>query len=1533
MKKKIICILIITLVVGAFIANHLITYAGVATTPLYVNLTPTDVNGLGYGIGNPDPKEGGTSNQGEYIWNINTYESIDGVTLTDPQRNLYCIKANYGASWESNANAKPENIVKYNLAYDLQTDKAKLEKIVGDTAGSVVKDLLDEDKYYNEILWILDNAYVSGETSYDDFMDKIGIGKTTDGLYYNKQTLDSYQTYKMTDEDIKAVQKVAIWYFTNKDDKTFDKTTATQWLNITVKDEETGETEYTSLTTSTGESKEGYNRNEQANILYNYLITEAAKYPDYVSSTIEPVRVEGTAQTDGTYKIETTRVGERYVIGPIVLKEGNSSEYKIESLQVLDQNQKPVEFKYREQQDGEDLVSIETIVGNEDGFYISLDRNSVTEIEIKVNIEYKTTNKTLWLSGEETISASGELTGITLNGEQPLVEVTKNTTTLPIIFKSKPEEFDLALRKYITAVRGADSEEGQKGEAKTILNPRNLNNISVDRELQDGTTASYKHRKDPVVVEEKDIVTYAIRIYNEGNKAGYASEIIDQLPRGLVLKSNNTVKSIGKDGNEKNAYIIGYSSSTNRITLSLDSQVEPQSLQPYTKETGLDYETIEIECKVAQEADMQNEIILTNIAWISKSIDSETGLIAIDRDSQTEIAPSEAQGNTAQDNMTNYRGTTTEAESALTNQEFYFKGQHDEDDFEKLVIKPIPKKFDLALVKFIGAVSADPIIEEGEYLTDTGNSDGEYLRAPDVLMNGTEIEYNFDKKGAKSPLAVEPGSYVLYVIRVYNEGELDGYASLIKDTLPKGLTLADVDIPAQDQSKPYYGIWSVVGGVDSEGRQTVTTDNFAEGNGADEITPGSNLLKAFDTEIGISNGNPDYLDALILCKVAEDQESGAVLTNYAQISEDTGDDIDSIPDNDVPGDDIQEDDEDIEKVVVERFDLSLRKFISSVNGVEPAISREPVIDTTPLKEKTGTDAIYKHSKIPLAVKVGDKVIYTIRVYNEGDINGYASEVKDYLPPYLKYDKDSELNANNGWVVNTENERIYSTTKLANKEITKFTGTNLDYEDLQMECIVVDEIPLNENQTNIAEISKYKYKESETIKDSDSLGNSMEELIPTDKELPDYKKDKENEPYVPGNEDDDDFEKIYVQRFDLALRKFITKVQENEVTTRVPQVDLTPLKNGEDTAIYTHPKDALIVHVGEVVVYTLRIYNEGEIDGFASEITDDIPEYLEYLPKDSTNVEYMWKMYDENGNETEKVEEAVKVKTTYLSKEKGEDNLIKAFDGETLSYKDVKIAFKVKDPNSNTYIITNHAQISNDTDANGKEIDDNDSITDKWNEGEDDQDIENVKVQYFDLSLLKFVSKVIVKEDGKETITETGYNGHEDPEPVVKVELHKKKLKDVVVKFGYGITITNEGDIAGYATEITDYVPEGLKFDPTDNPEWMDEGNNVISTRQLEDTLLQPGESKTVEVIFTWINSPDNLAQKTNTAEISEDKNEYDVPDRDSTPDNKVEGEDDIDIAKVILAVSTGRAKTYFTLTLGLLGVVFVGIALIKKFVI
>ena len=847
---------------------------------------------------------------------------------------------------------------------------------------------------------------------------------------------------------------------------------------------------------------------------------------------------------------------------------------------------------------------------------------------------------------------------------------------------SPNKTFDLALRKYITQINNNDLTS--LGLASRIPN------VS-ESTLKTGTTATYKHRKDPIQVEEGDIITYKITIYNEGEKAGYANQIIDQLPTGLIYNPSSTVISKDSKGNDKNTYSVKYEASTNKVTFDIVNTAEntAKELQPYS--TGnLDNETIELKCKVIYKAIAGDKNILTNVAWINEAYNTTDNKkveeVGDDRDSEPSTKP-----NVNKDNMEDYKGNTSN-KNDLSDSSNYYKGEQDDDDFEKLYVKT--------------------------------------------------------------------------------------------------------------------------------------------------------------------------------------------------------------------------------------FDLSLRKFITSVEGTELKDSngkytREPIVDITGLKNGTSTTAVYRHPKTPVSLKAGDKVIYTIRVYNEGEIAGYANQVKDYLPKNLTYLKDSEINKKYGWEI-SEDGRVATTTYLSDKEINEFDGSKLDYKDVQIECIVASDATPDENITNIAEISEYKYGDTVVPKDVDSESDNVKDNIPEDQELPNYKKDQEKDEYVPGNEDDDDFEKVYVKEFDLALRKFITEVQGKEITTREPQV-----KYQDGKISYEHTKDPVTLHVGDVVIYTLRIYNEGEIAGYASKITDDIPEYLEYLPDEETNVKYMWKLDEQDGN---------KVTTDYLSKENGESNLLNAFDGNTLYYKDIKIAFKVKDPGSNTYIITNHAQISDDTDENGNEIKDKDSETDKWNEGEDDQDIENVKVEYFDLSILKFVSKVIVQENGQEKITQTGYNGHEDPEPVVKVELHKKKLQDVVVKFGYGITVTNEGDIPGYATELTDYIPEGLKFETSDNPNWVDEGNNVISTKQLENTLLQPGESATVEVVLTWINGPDNMALKTNTVEISEDKNQYDLPDRDSTPDNRKEGEDDIDIAKVILAVSTGKGKTYFILATGLLAIIATGVITIKKFV-
>ena len=75
--------------------------------------------------------------------------------------------------------------------------------------------------------------------------------------------------------------------------------------------------------------------------------------------------------------------------------------------------------------------------------------------------------------------------------------------------------------------------------------------------------------------------------------------------------------------------------------------------------------------------------------------------------------------------------------------------------------------------------------------------------------------------------------------------------------------------------------------------------------------------------------------------------------------------------------------------------------------------------------------------------------------------------------------------------------------------------------------------------------------------------------------------------------------------------------------------------------------------------------------------------------------------------------------------------------------------------------------------------------------------------------------------------------------------------------------------------------------------------------------------------------------KTNIAEISEDFNEWGIPDRDSTPDNQVPGEDDIDDASVLLSITTGILGhiNIYVVYGSVIFVVFLGgVILIKKYV-
>ena len=857
------------------------------------------------------------------------------------------------------------------------------------------------------------------------------------------------------------------------------------------------------------------------------------------------------------------------------------------------------------------------------------------------------------------------------------------------------------------------------------------------------------------------------------------------------------------------------------------------------------------------------------------------------------------------------------------------------------------REFDLSLRKFISEVNGKAVNREPS--VDTGNLN--------QTLDGTKIT-TADYNHTKNAIAVKPGDIITYTIRVYNEGEIDGYVSEITDYLPEELEFISdtTNYPEETDFNAGYG-WI----IDSTNNRIIKTKHLAYSNeAADADQNEENLIEAY-------NGTTlDYKEVKVKCKVKNTTETLKKITNLAQITGCTDSkgnavtDRDSVPngnftlptdeelpnykedeinrgDKYIPG---QEDDDDFEKIIIQEFDLALRKFITGQNG-QTVIGREPTVDTTNLANGTSTTAIYNHPKIPIDMSRGDVIEYTIRVYNEGSIDGYANEIVDKLPAELEFLPEDETNIEYRWQV-SEDGRTVTTDYLSKEQeqsagsnmIKAFDGTTLSYKDVKIVCKIKDDAEFGKKLTNLAEIIDSSDSDGNVVIDRDSTTDNME--VPDDNNLPNYNDDKINsgEEYIPGQEDDDDFEKVRIVYFDLALRKFITAVDDQEVTDRIPQLSI-----GEDgNIVYNHTKDPVEVENGNIVTYTLRVYNEGLMDGYASLVKDDIPDGLKFLPDNPINTEYRW----------QESEDGTYISTDYLSKEQEEnagDNLIKAFNPDlgieegNPDYRDIKVAFEVTEPNTSDRILVNTAEIQDDRDSANDPIDDIDSTPDnnnEWNE-EDDLDKEFVKVKYFDLALKKWVSKaIVIDEDGKQTVTETGHTGDENPEPPAKVDLGRKNINKVTVKFEFQIKVTNEGEIAGYATEITDYIPEGLKFVQEDNPDWYEReplnGRERVATQALANTLLQPGESATVSILLTWINDQDNMGLKTNIAEISQDYNDSNTPDIDSTPDNFKEGEDDIDDAPVMLTVALGNTKLY----LGLAAIVVIalggGAFIIKKFV-
>lgn len=186
------------------------------------------------------------------------------------------------------------------------------------------------------------------------------------------------------------------------------------------------------------------------------------------------------------------------------------------------------------------------------------------------------------------------------------------------------------------------------------------------------------------------------------------------------------------------------------------------------------------------------------------------------------------------------------------------------------------------------------------------------------------------------------------------------------------------------------------------------------------------------------------------------------------------------------------------------------------------------------------------------------------------------------------------------------------------------------------------------------------------------------------------------------------------------------------------------------------------------------------------------------------------------------------------------------------------------------------------------------------------DIGLVYGRIFDLKLDKAISKITV-QTAKKTSTEN-YNNVS----LAKAEIAAKNLSGSEVYVEYTITVSNVGDISGYAKKIVDYIPEGMTFNSSldVNSDWYTGSDGNLYTDVLENMQLKSDDSVSIKLVLTKHMTEENTGLVNNIAEIYEDYNTYGVPDINSTPANKAQGENDMGTADTIIAVKTGEALVY-----------------------
>ena len=306
MKVKKILLSIISMLV--LISLALTSKVFAADVSVYFGIIQKGPSGWGYAIGDP-------TNGGSQIWNIVKYKGSNKASGYD-WKDAYCARAGRGLGNMTTGVADTE-VHNYVNAFNMRTEKETILNYGSDaTLNGQVNRILPtantkiagtEVTCYDAILSVADLVYLREDANKDSYKEEL----MTKAL---EKTVNQYSdyNYKITEDDIIAVQQAVIWYFTNYDETKYNLLENASWLSYVTDTTTT----YTSLNdyrpNGQGSNDEGPQRQEQAVALYKYLINTAienAKNSNYKG--INPVTLyTNIADITGTQPIIIIETGE-----------------------------------------------------------------------------------------------------------------------------------------------------------------------------------------------------------------------------------------------------------------------------------------------------------------------------------------------------------------------------------------------------------------------------------------------------------------------------------------------------------------------------------------------------------------------------------------------------------------------------------------------------------------------------------------------------------------------------------------------------------------------------------------------------------------------------------------------------------------------------------------------------------------------------------------------------------------------------------------------------------------------------------------------------------------------------------------------------------------------------------------------------------------------------------------------------------------------------------------------------------------------